>query len=117
MQDRSHEAVVSDQFSPRAQSYLTSAVHAQGKDLEALTEILGHRPQAAALDLGCGGGHVSFLLAPLVEKIVAYDLSEAMLATVRGEAQRRKLSNLETRQGSVEKLPFADASILSQGVV
>jgi len=110
MQERSHEAVVSDQFSPRALSYLTSAVHAQGKDLEQLKEIVGSRPQASGLDLGCGGGHVSFLLAPLLEKIVAYDLSAAMLATVGGEAERRGLTNLETRQGSVEKLPFADAS-------
>lgn len=105
MQERSHEAVVSDQFSPQAQSYLTSAVHARGEDLEQLAGIVGLRPQAVALDLGCGGGHASFVLAPLVRQVVAYDLSEAMVAMVRTEAARRGLANLEARQGSAERLP------------
>jgi ubiquinone/menaquinone biosynthesis C-methylase UbiE len=110
MQKRSHESIVSQQFSPQAQSYLASAVHAQGEDLVKLADILGKRPQDLALDLGCGGGHVSFLLAGLVHQVVAYDLSEAMVAMVRSEAIRRELGNLEARQGSVERLPFADQS-------
>ena len=63
-----------------------------------LGRIVGARPEAFALDLGCGGGHASFLLAPLVQKIVAYDLSEAMVAMVRCEAARRGLGNLDARQ-------------------
>jgi len=110
MQDRTHEAIVSEQFSPQAQSYLTSAVHAQGEDLAQMARIVGDRPQAIALDLGCGGGHASFLLAPLVQKVVAYDLSEAMVEMVGTEAVRRGLNNLEARQGLVERLPWADAA-------
>ena len=110
MGERSHDAVVSEQFSPQAQSYLTSAVHAQGEDLTQLARIVGARPEALALDLGCGGGHASFLLAPLGKKVVAYDLSEAMVATVRSEAARRGLGNLDARQGSAERLPCPDAA-------
>ncbi len=110
MQERSHDALVTEQFGPQAQSYLTSAVHAQGEDLAQFAAIVGSRPEAFALDLGCGGGHVSFLLAPLVRKVVAYDLSEAMVAMVRAEAARRALSNLDARQGSAERLPCPDAT-------
>jgi SAM-dependent methyltransferase len=110
MQDRSHEAVVNAQFSPQARAYLTSAVHARGEDLDQLARIVGPRPEAIALDLGCGAGHTAFLLAPLVRKVVAYDLSDAMLATVAAEAARRGHGNLETRKGSVEKLPYPDAA-------
>ena len=110
MKERSHDAVVSEQFGPQAQSYLTSTVHAQGEDLTELGRIVGARPEAFALDLGCGGGHASFLLAPLVQKIVAYDLSEAMVAMVRCEAARRGLGNLDARQGSAERLPCPDAA-------
>jgi len=110
MGERSHDAVVSEQFSPQAQSYLTSAVHSQGEDLTALARVVGTRPEALALDLGCGGGHASFLLAPLVQKVVAYDLSEAMVATVRSEAARRGLGNLDAQQGSAERLPYPDAA-------
>ena len=110
MSERSHEAVVSDQFGPRAEAYLTSAVHARGEDLAQLAVIVGARPHAVAADLGCGGGHASYLLAPLVGKVVAYDLSEAMVATVNAEAARRGLANLEARQGSVERLPCPDGT-------
>lgn len=110
MQERSHDALVTEQFGPQAQSYLTSAVHAHGEDLAQLAAIVGSRPEALALDLGCGGGHVSFLLAPLVRKVVAYDLSEAMVAMVRAEAARRALDNLDARQGSAERLPCPDAA-------
>ena len=40
-----------------------------------------------------------------MRQVVAYDLSEAMVAMVRTEAARRGLANLEARQGSAERLP------------
>jgi len=43
-------------------------------------------------------------------RFTAYDLSAEMLATVKGEADKRGLANVVTRQGSAERLPFADAS-------
>ena len=61
--DRAHEKVVEAQFGPRAQAYVESAVHAGGADLEALEAIVRDRRPARALDLGAGGGHVSYLMA------------------------------------------------------
>ena len=110
MQERTHDALVTEQFGPRANAYLTSAVHAQGEDLDQFIALVGSRPEAYAMDLGFGGGHVSFALAPLVRKVVAYDLSEAMVATVRAEATRRGFANLDARLGSAERLPCPDAA-------
>jgi ubiquinone/menaquinone biosynthesis C-methylase UbiE len=110
MQERTHDALVTEQFGPQANAYLTSAVHAQGEDLAQFAAIVGMRPEAFAMDLGFGGGHVSFLLAPLVRKVVAYDLSEKMVAMVRAEATRRGFANLDARQGSAERLPCPDAA-------
>jgi len=106
MNTETHNTLVSSQFSPRAQSYLASAVHAGGGDLEQMVSLLGQRPEAVALDLGCGGGHVSFRLAPLVNTVVACDLSEQMLAVVADEAGRRGLNNVVTKPGAAETLPF-----------
>ena len=108
MPSRSHDSFVAEQFSPSADAYVVSAVHARGEDLEALSGLVGVRAGAAALDLGCGGGHLAFALAPLTRRVVAYDLSVAMLEAVAAEAGRRGLANVETRQGSVEALPWAD---------
>jgi SAM-dependent methyltransferase len=105
-----HDRLVIEQFETQAKAYLDSPVHARGEDLDELARLVGHRPDAYAMDLGCGGGHVAFLLAPLVRKVVAYDLSSAMVATVNAEAARRGLDNLEARVGSVEAVPCPDGS-------
>lgn len=110
MTDKTVHALVSEQFSPRAAAYVASAVHAQGEDLNELAAFARGRGLARALDLGCGGGHVSFALAPHVGTVIAYDLSEAMLLAVAQEAKTRGIANLSTRQGLVETLPFEDAS-------
>jgi SAM-dependent methyltransferase len=110
MTGTSHENLVTQQFGPRAAAYVGSAVHAQGEDLLQLAALLRGRKAARVLDLGCGGGHVSFHVAPEVGEIVAYDLSDEMLAAVTAEASRRKIGNLVTRRGAVEALPFEDAS-------
>ena len=110
MPPRSHDSVVADQFGPRAEAYVVSAVHARGEDLEAFERLVGSPRGAVALDLGCGGGHLAFLLARRAQRVVAYDLSAAMLDAVSAEAARRGLANLETRQGSVEALPWPDGA-------
>lgn len=107
---RSHQSVVTDQFGPRAQAYLASAVHAAGEDLQQIAGLVRGRKQARVLDLGCGGGHVSFTVAPEVGEVVAYDLSAEMLGAVTRAAVDRGFDNLRTECGAAEKLPFADAS-------
>jgi SAM-dependent methyltransferase len=110
MQARSHEALLGRQFGARAAAYLSSAVHAQGADLESLANLARGRADARVLDLGCGGGHVSYAVAPHVGSVVAYDLSAEMLETVAHAATERGLNNIATEQGLVEHLPFADSS-------
>ncbi len=110
MSDKSHAKLVAEQFGPRAAAYVSSAVHSQGEDLEALTGVVLGQADARVLDLGCGGGHVSFRVAEHVREVVAYDLSRDMLGAVAKAAAERGLKNIATQQGMVEKLPFADAS-------
>jgi SAM-dependent methyltransferase len=110
MADKSHETLVDAQFGAQATAYLNSDVHSQGPDLQALASLVAGKSQARVLDLGCGGGHVSFAVAPHVREVVAYDLSAEMLAVVAKAARDRGLGNLSTERGVAEKLPFADAS-------
>jgi SAM-dependent methyltransferase len=105
-----HEALVGQQFGTQAAAYLSSAVHAQGADLQALVALVDDKRQARVLDLGCGAGHVSFNVAPRAKEVVAYDLSSDMLAVVARAAAKRGLINIATRQGVAEQLPFEDAS-------
>jgi ubiquinone/menaquinone biosynthesis C-methylase UbiE len=106
----SHQQTVHNQFDPRAQAYATSAVHSAGPDLDRAKLLVSRAAQsaAAALDIGCGGGHLSFALAPSVSRMVALDPSPGMLAAVSKAAAARGLSRIETRQGNAESLPFQD---------
>jgi SAM-dependent methyltransferase len=110
MSQKSHASLVAEQFGPRAAAYVSSAVHSQGEDLDALVGVVSRHDKATVLDLGCGGGHVSFRVAPHVAQVTAYDLSEDMLGAVAKTATERSLANIVTRQGKAEKLPFPDAS-------
>ncbi|HEY4135091.1 MAG TPA: methyltransferase domain-containing protein [Alphaproteobacteria bacterium] len=105
---------VAAQFGPQAEAYVTSAVHSQGEDLRQIGDWAAARKAqkglGRALDMGCGGGHVAFAVAPYAGEVTAYDLSDGMLAAVAAAARERGLANVVTRQGAVETLPFPDAS-------
>jgi ubiquinone/menaquinone biosynthesis C-methylase UbiE len=105
-----HDRSIAQSFGPRADAYLTSTVHAQGADLERLAQKIAATKGAAVLDVGCGGGHASFAIAPVAREVVAYDLIEAMLGVVKAEADKRGLTNIRTQQGFAEELPFESAS-------
>lgn len=110
MNMKSHHDTVYQQFDEQAKSYLTSAVHAEGEDLQALKITLGESPDAVVLDLGSGAGHASFAVAPFVQSVTAYDLSDSMLQVVASTATERGLHNIKTQKGMVESLPFSDQS-------
>lgn len=109
MATQSHHDKINQQFGSQASAYLTSSVHASGRDLERLSARLGDFPNATVLDMGCGAGHASFIAAVKVKNVVAYDLSNQMLAVVAEAAQTRGITNLTTCLGYAETLPFEDA--------
>ena len=110
MPSRSHDSVVADQFGPRAEAYVASAVHARGEDLEDFERLVGARSEARGARPRLRRRTPRVLLARRTRSVVAYDLSAAMLEAVAAEAGRRGLANLETRQGSVEALPWPDGA-------
>ena len=106
----SHNSVALDQYTTRASAYVNSAVHAAGQDLDLIAQLLANQRGAVALDVGCGGGHLTYRLAPLVSQVVACDLAESMLAAVAEQASLRGLPNIATRAAAAESLPFEVAT-------
>ncbi|NJR80278.1 class I SAM-dependent methyltransferase [Sphingomonas corticis] len=105
-----HDQLVDAQFGKQAERYVESSVHATGVDLRRIGDIARIGVYDRVLDLGCGGGHVTYAVAPHVSDVVACDLSQGMLDAVATEAAGRHLSNVRTALASSERLPFADAS-------
>ncbi|OYQ35903.1 SAM-dependent methyltransferase [Niveispirillum lacus] len=105
--DSQHDLVV-QQFAPRAAAYASSPTHAAGPDLTAFQSLLQAAPVMRLLDLGSGGGHVSFHASPYASEVLAYDLSTDMLDMVAAGAALRGLTNIRTQPGRAEHLPFPD---------
>ncbi len=101
---------VATQYAPRAQEYLHSATHSSGADLDQVEAALRGRARARVLDLGCGGGHITYRAAPHVASVVACDVTSTMLAVVAETARARGHGNVSTQQAAAEDLPFESAS-------
>jgi ubiquinone/menaquinone biosynthesis C-methylase UbiE len=101
---------VQSQFGPVAERYTTSAVHADPEALARVVELTQPAPGDRALDVATGAGHTALALAPAVASVVAYDLTPAMLEETARNAAARGITNIVTRQGAAEALPFPDES-------
>ncbi|KAM9347342.1 putative methyltransferase [Symphorus nematophorus] len=66
------------------------------------------RPHALAVDLGCGTGQNSRLLAPHFQEVVGIDISECQLEEARAVPG---YPNITYRKGTAEDLPFPDCSV------
>lgn len=97
-------------FGAVAASYVTSTVHANGKDLDWIVEDLALMGTERVLDIATGGGHAAFTLAPYAAEVVALDLTLEMLQVAQQEATRRQLTTISFLEGDAQQLPCADAS-------
>jgi SAM-dependent methyltransferase len=94
------------------------AVVPEGSDLGlgcgAPVQHLDLRPGETVLDLGSGGGLDAFLAARAVGpsgRVIGVDMTKAMLERARRNAERGGYANVEFREGRLEALPVADASV------
>jgi ArsR family transcriptional regulator len=71
-----------------------------GAYLSALTPLIAHR--ALAIDAGTGDGAMLEVLAPVFEKVVAIDRSEAQLAMARARVKHRAFANVEIVRGEID---------------
>ncbi len=62
-------------------------------------------------DVGCGTGSLTFELARFAKRVVAVDLSRAMIRRASRVAKEREIRNVEFRVGDVEDLPMEAQSV------
>lgn len=93
-------------FGEHAQEYVKSATHAKGDDLERLLVLAQPQPDWIALDVATGGGHTALKIAPKVARMIASDLTPAMLDAARAFIRGEGAANVEFSAGDAENLPF-----------
>src|SRR3546814_17543355 len=73
---------------------LFRSVHASGPDLDWMEQQIRGSTPKRLLDIGCGGGHVAYRMAPHAAEVIASDLSSEMIAAVVREAAQRDIGNI-----------------------
>jgi ubiquinone/menaquinone biosynthesis C-methylase UbiE len=101
---------VTNQFGLNAANYVTSKMHAQGKDLDLMLQIVKGRDNSSLLDIATGGGHVANKLAPLFNDVTALDLTPEMLENAKTFIQSNGHNNVSFIQGDAENLSFPEKS-------
>jgi ubiquinone/menaquinone biosynthesis C-methylase UbiE len=72
---------------------------------EQLAAALGLDGSGRLLDIGCGPGSLTLLLAPFFAEAIGVDTDADMLAEAAGQAVRAGISNVRWRQLRAEELP------------
>jgi ubiquinone/menaquinone biosynthesis C-methylase UbiE len=101
---------VQAQFGASAHAYVASPLHAAGEDLDRLLAWGVARRAERVLDVATGGGHTALAFASIARRVVAYDLTEPMLAAARAHVRSRGGAQVEFVAGDAGALPFRDES-------
>jgi ubiquinone/menaquinone biosynthesis C-methylase UbiE len=78
--------------------------------LQWMVEQLDLHSHFDVLDVAAGTGHLSRAIAPHVKRVVAMDLTPAMLAQGEREAAQQGLTNVVFERGEAEHLTYANES-------
>lgn len=95
-----------ERFGRLAEGYVTSKSHAKGADLDRFVEFAQPQPDWVALDVATGGGHTALRLAPHVARVVATDLTPAMLLAAQAHIAAQGIAHVAFGCADAECLPF-----------
>lgn len=101
---------VREQFGKNAESYVSSPIHKDGRDLQKLLKISNISGGELLLDIATGGGHTANAFAPFVKTVTAMDLTEKMLMAANTFVTENGHQNVHFVLGDAEKLPFSSDS-------
>ncbi len=106
---QTHDDEIRRQFTLQATRFGQQGLTLSSADyLQWVVNQLALQPHFVVLDVAAGTGHLGRAIAPHVQRVVAVDLTPAMIAEGRREAATARLSNITFEQGRAEKLPYPD---------
>ena len=101
----------------RAAGWLERPERVKEEEPAKLIKALEITPGMVVADVGAGSGFHTFLMSPLVGetgKVIASDIQPEMLKLIEGKAQKLKVTNVETVQGTETdpKLPAGGVDLI-----
>ncbi|TVR23381.1 MAG: SAM-dependent methyltransferase [Anaerolineaceae bacterium] len=98
-----HKSNVKRRFAAAAPDYITSPAHTDREALDIMRQLANPEADWMVLDIATGGGHTAQAFAPYVKRVIASDLTPAMLHAAR---QHNAHPNVTFCVADAETLPF-----------
>lgn len=105
----SHKDKVRDEFTRQAEAFASLRELHSRERITRLVNAINPLPDAHALEIATGPGHVAMALAERCALVVGVDLTDAPLAIAERTRRERNLANVRFQRADAEQLPFADA--------
>ncbi len=101
---------VLDQFTKQAESYAKLTGIGQGAAPSPFLNAVAPLPADCVLDVACGVGRLTLMLAKLTRHVTGIDLTVAMIEQARALQAQQGTSNVDWRVGDILPLPFPDGA-------
>jgi ubiquinone/menaquinone biosynthesis C-methylase UbiE len=105
-----HENRVRDEFTRQSETFSRSAAIADAALAQRFVDALGDAGRGSVLDVACGPGILTAVIAKTARQVVAFDLTPQMLTKAAHRCAEAGLDNVKFREGNAAELPLADAA-------
>jgi ubiquinone/menaquinone biosynthesis C-methylase UbiE len=105
----SHKDRVREEFTRQAEAFAAVAVLHNRERLGRLINAINPAPDARALEIATGPGHIAMAMAERCREVIGVDITDAILAVAERTRRERGLANLRFQRADADHLPFADA--------
>lgn len=103
-----HNARILDQFTQQAEPFVLARSHSTEESLRLFRDTVSVVPEDEALDVACGPGIISCMLATTAMQVTGIYLVPAMIEQARKRQHEKGLKNIQWLVGNAEQLPFPD---------
>ncbi len=104
-----HEKVTKEEFTRQSRAMQEAKIFTDADVINRISAaVLRNGRMIKILDVGCGPGILTVALAPLVDEVVALDLTPEMIAQAKKRSDWLGLKNVRFEVGQAEELPFTD---------
>jgi len=105
-----HQRLIVEQFSRQAVPFAEMPIHSNEDADRLVLETVGIGPDDTVLDIACGPGLITCVMAQVARQVTGIDITPAMIEQARARQQAKGLTNVAWQVGDVMPLSFAAAS-------
>ena len=105
-----HQDLILDQFTKQVVPFATAPGIKDEEALKLVVDFTGVKADDTVLDVACGPGLIVCAFAPYVRHVTGIDIVPAMIDHARELQQQKGLMNITWQVGTVQPLPYPDAS-------